>query len=139
MTETITISELKKLVPGKGESGLQQACVKWFRTQYPKHILFAIPNGGKLPFIKTKTGKRFSAEAVKLKAEGLLPGVSDIMLLEPRGIYHGLFIEMKFNKNGLSEEQIKFFLEAEKRKYKCVVCKTVDEFMKEITDYLNLK
>ncbi len=139
MSETISIEEFKNLVSGKGETGLQQGCVKWFRSQYPKLILFAIPNGGKLPFKKTKTGKRFSSEAIKLKAEGLLPGVSDLFLMEPRGEYHGMYIEMKFNKNGLSEDQIKFFMEAEKRKYKCVMCKTSLEFEREITNYLILK
>jgi hypothetical protein len=28
------------------ESKLQIAMVKWFRLQYPDHVLYAIPNGG---------------------------------------------------------------------------------------------
>lgn len=129
MTQTITIAELKKLVPGKSESDTQQKCVEWFRYVYPKLILFAIPNGG----------ARRKVEAGIMKGEGVLAGVSDLFLMEPRGMYHGMFIEMKFRKNGLTQEQIQFFMSAEKRNFKCVVCKHVDEFMKEVNNYLNLK
>lgn len=127
---------VKKKKSSNPESKLQSSCVTWFRTQYPKKILFAIPNGGKLMFLKDKKGKRYSPEAIKLKAEGMMPGVSDLLLMEPVGKYHGLWIEMKAGKNGLSEEQINFFLQAESRGYKCVCCRTYDEFEKEIIDYL---
>lgn len=136
MTETLTASEFKsKLKSGeigfkkklkRGESKLQIECVKWFRYQYPNLILFHIPNGG----------RRDEITAQIMKAEGVLPGVSDLLLMEPRNNFIGMFIEMKFDKNGLTEEQIKFFLAAEKRKYKCVVCKTVGEFMNEVNNYL---
>lgn len=129
MSEAISIEELKKLVPGKSESHTQQKCVEWFRYLYPKLILFAIPNGG----------ARSKPEASIMKGEGVLKGVLDLFLMEPRGMYHGMFIEMKHNKNGLTREQIQFFLAAEQRKFKCVVCKHLDEFMKEVTNYLNLK
>lgn len=139
MTDTLTASEFNiKLKAGKlsfkkklnrGESKLQIECVKWFRYQYPNLILFHIPNGG----------RRDEITAQIMKAEGVLPGVSDLLLMEPRNNFTGMFIEMKFDKNGLTQDQIKFFLAAEKRKYKCVVCKTVDSFMKEIETYLKLK
>lgn len=126
MTETISIAEFKKLVPGKGESHTQKQCVKWFRAQFPNKILYSVPNGG----------KRDEVTATILKAEGVLPGVPDLFLAEPNKGHHGLYIEMKFGKNGLSSEQISFFAKAQARGYKCVVCRNLDEFMNEIENYL---
>ncbi len=47
--------------------------------------LFAVPNGA-------RTSMR---TAKKLKAEGLKKGIEDIILLIPRGGFHGLLIELK--------------------------------------------
>lgn len=79
------------------EHRLQAACVRWFRLQYPKHShnLFAVPNGG----------KRDRVTAAKLKAEGVVAGVSDLILLLPRGPYHGLLIEMKTRTGRQAESQ----------------------------------
>lgn len=49
------------------------------------HRLFAIPNGG----------QRDKITAGKLKAEGVKPGVPDILLPVCRGVWAGLFVEMK--------------------------------------------
>jgi len=126
MTETISIEEFRKIVPGNGESGLQKGCIKWFRHQYPNKVLYSVPNGG----------KRDEVTASILKAEGVLPGVPDLFLMEASGEYHGLYIEMKFGKNGLTSEQISFFAKAQQRGYKCVVCKSPEEFINEIQNYL---
>jgi len=41
-----------------------------------------------------------------LKARGLKPGVSDVMIALPRGRYHGAFLELKFNDSSpVSKEQ----------------------------------
>ena len=118
----------------KSESNLQRECVRWFRYAYPDKMLFAIGNGG----------KRNVITAAILKAEGVLSGVWDLLLMEPQKNdgtdsyipYHGLWIEMKYGKNGLTENQKLFKEKAEKRNYKCVICKTFDEFKKEIDEYL---
>jgi hypothetical protein len=91
--------------------------------------MFSIPNGG----------QRNVITASILKAEGALSGVGDLFLLKGNNEYHGLFIEMKWAKNGLSANQISFFAAAEKEKYKCVVCKSFDDFQSIITDYLKIK
>ena len=56
---------------------------------------FAVPNGG----------YRHIATAMKLKAEGVKPGIPDIMLLVARDVYHGLMIEMKRPGGTLSPMQ----------------------------------
>lgn len=81
----------------------QVALVRWFDLQYPKleGKLFAVPNGG----------FRHKLTALKLRAEGLRPGVPDLVLPMPRHGYHGLYIELK-TKTGkpseLQEEWVQF-------------------------------
>lgn len=87
----------------------QCALFQWAQAQsgaYPElSLLFAIPNGAKLPWKKDSRGKRYSPEAQRLKAEGLKSGVPDTFLAVPKGPYHGLFIELKHGDNQPSPEQ----------------------------------
>jgi len=109
------------------ESKIQQACIKWFRAQFPKYNkrLFAVPN----------EGQRTKANASRMKAQGMVSGVSDIIFLLPRGQYHGLCIEMKAQKGRQTDNQ-KEFEEEVKGDYKYVLCYSFDEFMNIIKDYL---
>ena len=74
---------------GPTESQIQKACVKWFRAQYPElyYNLWAVPNGGYRGDAKTR-----EIIGANLKAQGVLPGVSDLMFLH-EGYLH--CIEMK--------------------------------------------
>ena len=76
------------------ETDEQQKLILWVDTFHPREgkLLFAIPNGG----------SRHPAEAVRLKKEGVRPGVLDLFYMEPKDQYHGLFIEMKRRKQSLS-------------------------------------
>jgi hypothetical protein len=75
----------------KSEHEEQRELVKWFRQTYPGVKIYAIPNGG----------FRGRASAGRLKAEGVLRGVSDLHVPE-----WNLWIEMKREKGGrLSPEQ----------------------------------
>ncbi len=71
----------------------QAIVVGRFRNFYPETagLLFAVPNA---------KGTRSRAEMKRLKDEGVLAGVSDLILLAPRGKYHGAVIEMKRSKGG---------------------------------------
>lgn len=116
--------------PDDEEHRIQCACVNWFRLQYPTHAsaLFAVPNGG----------RRDRVSGAKLKAEGVLPGVSDLILLIARGGYHALLIEMKTEKGKQSPAQRDWQREMESRGYRYIVCHSFDEFMEEVNDYLLL-
>ena len=57
--------------------------------------LYAVPNGG----------KRNRIEAARMKGMGVRAGVSDYHLPVPRGIYRGLWIELKAGKNTATPEQ----------------------------------
>lgn len=109
------------------ESILQQHCIRWFDYKYPKfsQLLFAIPNAGKRSY---KTGNR-------MRAEGLRKGIPDLFLAVAHLHWHGLFIEMKTDKGKLSPEQQSFIGKVEYN-YKCVVCRSFDDFEREINLYL---
>lgn len=133
----MTYDELKKMYQQKKirkpqsdeEHQTQVACVNWFRLKYPKlrNILFAIPNGG----------RRDAVTGSKLKEEGVVAGVADLILLKRNKEYGALCIEMKTESNGQSDTQKKWQKEVEATGNKYIVCRSLDEFMKVITDYLN--
>ena len=121
------------------EHNIQAACVRWFNLQWPQYrgLLFAVPNGG----------ARSKATAGKLKAEGVVPGVADLILLVPKcvkahddeGWYntiHALCIEMKTAKGRQSPEQKKWQAKVEGEGYGYAVCHSLDEFMAVVNVYL---
>ena len=108
------------------EHHLQCSCVTWFRLQYPRLVMFAIPNGG----------ARSVTTGAMLKAEGVLAGVADLFLMFPVKLFHGLFIEMKTDKGRQSESQKEFQAVAETNGYKYVVCRSFEDFKNEILTYL---
>ncbi len=109
------------------EDKLQSECVKWFRLQYPQHTLFAIPNGGNRSII---TGSL-------LKKTGTLAGVADLFLMHSEHGYNGLFVEMKVGKNKLTDTQQQFCFKATNAGYSYKVCKSFDEFMTVINEYID--
>ena len=66
------------------EANFQVGVVRFLRMA--GHFVFAVPNGGSRNII----------EAANLKAQGVMAGVSDLILLLPNKVY---FIELK-NPNG---------------------------------------
>jgi hypothetical protein len=59
---------------------------------------YAVPNGG----------KRGKIEAARMKGMGVRAGVSDYHLPVPRGIYHGLWIELKAGKGKPTDSQLEW-------------------------------
>lgn len=114
--------------PKDEEHKIQCACVKWFRLQFPKmsHNLFAIPNGS----------KRDPVTAAKLKAEGVLSGVADIIFLKPNRFYGGLLIELKTPTGRQSENQKLWQNKITEDGYKYVIVRSLDDFKREIKSYM---
>lgn len=98
------------------ESKLQIECVKWFRLQFPKLLIFAIPNGG----------QRNAITASILKAEGVLAGVADLCIMKSNGKV--FFIEMKSEKGKQSPTQFEFEKYCANNRYDYYVCKNFDVF-----------
>ena len=116
------------------EHNLQCACVKWFAYQHPElaGLLFAVPNGG----------ARSKATAGKLKAEGVVPGVADLILLVPfhmQGFdaFHALCIELKTKTGRQSPEQVEWQEKVRKKGYVYVVIRSLDDFIATVEGYLN--
>ena len=114
--------------PDDEEHRIQVDCVRWFRLQYPEYadILFAIPNGG----------RRDAITGAKLKDEGVIAGVSDLIFLKANRFYGSLCIEMK-KPGGRQSESQKTFEEAVRAfKGKYVICYSLEEFQAVVADYL---
>lgn len=113
------------------ESEIQQACLKWFQLQYPKlasdGVLFHIPN----------EGIRLGGIGRRMKREGIVRGVADLCLAIPRKGYAALYIEMKKPGSYQSPEQKAWQKNIERYGNKYVVCRSLEEFIKIITDYLS--
>ena len=115
--------------PSEEEHRIQCACVRWFSLQYPRlhGRLFAVPNGG----------RRDTVTAVKLRAEGVMAGVADLILLKSNRDYGALLIEMKTTKGRQSESQKKWQnIVCANGEYKYVLCRSFDDFKREVDDYL---
>lgn len=115
--------------PTDKEHKLQCACIRWFRYQYPflREQLFAVPNGG----------NRSASEAAKFKAEGVVSGVSDLILLKSNGTFSSLCIEMKTPEGKQSEKQIEWQRSTEKHGNRYVVCRNLDQFRLAVKEYLD--
>lgn len=105
------------------ESSIQSGCVTWFRLQYPKYIIFSVPNGG----------SRNEIEAGHLKEEGALSGVSDLVLIAEKSV---LFIEMKAPKGRQQETQKRFQRDVERLGFKYYICRSLSEFQMTVERWI---
>lgn len=113
------------------ESQEQAALVSWWRmagpTLAPNAVLAAIPNGG----------ARDAATGARMKREGVVAGMPDLLLACARSGRHGLFVELKRRKGGvLSQAQRDLFPLLEAQGYAVAVCRGFDEARQAVEDYL---
>lgn len=112
------------------EHTTQSMFLKWLRYQYPyvREVTASFPNAG----------KRSITYAMKLKAEGLMPGMPDIIMFFPRNGVPGMFIEFKSKTGSLKPNQRMMMAKLVNQGYCCVVCSSLEEAMMEATKYLEL-
>ena len=89
-------------------------------------LCFAVPNGG---YRKRK-------EAIRLKAEGVLAGVPDIMVAQPTEDHCGLFLEFKTEKGRASDKQKVVMAKLQKAGYKAIIVRSADEAWEALLKYL---
>lgn len=69
------------------ETQLQKAVVQYIQLQYSDSIVISDPNG-----IKLTIGQAKQLKEMRLPSDG---GHPDLWVFQPKGIYYGLFIELK--------------------------------------------
>ena len=115
------------------EAQEQVLIFEWAKLQENLHpelkLLYHCPNGG----------KRNLKEAMNLKKQGVKAGVPDIFLPVARNNKHGLYIELKYGKNKLSQIQNKWYWALLDQGYEVEVCYGAEEAIKTIKKYLNIK
>lgn len=108
----------------------QCALFQWINYNIGKYselaLAFAIPNGG----------KRNIGTAVKMKREGVKPGIPDIFLPCARSGWHGLFIEMKAKGGAVTPIQLKIHEALMENDYKVCVCFSFEHAKTELIMYL---
>lgn len=89
-------------------------------------MLFAVPNGG----------WRSAREAQIMKREGVLAGVSDLLLLVSRQGYGALCIELKSERGRPTALQQEWAGEAKRAGNRYEIVRSVEEFVALMEDYL---
>ena len=105
--------------------------------QHPTINAFHVPNGGSRSS-KIINGKRVCLEGIKLKKMGAKAGVSDWIILEPRGKYHGACIELKSPTGRLSDSQSYFLERCSLSGYFISLERSLEGFIKTVNFYLSL-
>ncbi len=120
-------ADVAKVKPKHTESAMQEACVTWFKLQYPRLFLYANVNHG----------KRGIVAGAHEKAAGLVAGVPDLFLAVMRSGFGGMYIELKVAPNKPSEAQLLAMTRLLSAGYQCKVCYSFDDFQQAVEGYLS--
>jgi hypothetical protein len=91
----LTPARKAKAAPPPLESAEQASFIDWFEYQFPRVLIYAIPNGAFLFGDAVRRAKQMAA----LKRQGLRPGVPDLHIPG-----WGLYLEMKRSKGGVTSD-----------------------------------
>lgn len=126
--KTGKLQEKERSKPKHIEDDIQADCVDWFNASFSelRGLLFHVPNGG----------KRSKITAANMKRIGVVAGVADLLLLIPSSGFNGFCIEMKAPKGKQSDLQKEWQGKVERQGYKYILCYSLEQFKKEICNYL---
>ena len=96
------------------------------RCMHPDLLIFAVPNGG----------KRDPREAARLKAEGVLPGVPDIVVARAASGYHGLYLEFKTPTGRTSAKQQAVIAQLVDEGYRVEIVRSAEDAWTVLEGYL---
>lgn len=114
--------------------GLEQAAlIAELRVRLPAvaDLMYHVPNGG----------HRHKAVAAKLKQQGVVAGIPDLVLTMARGGFFGLYIEFKAtppNDAAISASQQERLRKLNDQGYLAIVCRGHFDAMEQIRAYLRL-
>lgn len=128
-----TQEQPKKRSHSMPEGKIQASCYQYFWNTYPQYrgLYFAVPNENSRADSNAITG------AIR-RSMGVYHGVSDTILLLPRGRFHALLIEYKDEKGIQSEHQKAWQRLVESNGYRYEVCRSLEQFQIIIREYLAL-
>ena len=104
------------------EDLIQQNIVNAVRLNYPKSLIYSVPNGGKRNLI----------EAKRLKRTGTLAGASDLIFLFENKV---IFVEVKTEKGIQSIAQKDFKKKVEALGHQYWIVRSANEMLEKIKDY----
>lgn len=81
-------------------------------------------------------GFRNAKEGASLKAQGVKAGFPDIAIFEPRGSFHGLFIELKKDGEKPRGNQLIWLNSLHIKGYQTAWTDSLDEFIEIVDNYL---
>ena len=110
----------------KTEYQIQTAFVNYLQLKHPD-LLYTISPAG---FIMS------AGMAMKMMRMGYRKGTPDLTIYEPRGQYHGLFLEFKKPGGKVSPEQITFLLTAREKGYAAFDTHSTEEAISLLEGYL---
>lgn len=121
------------------ESKLQAETFKYMWNTHPetRMLYFAVLNENTQSKYESKKQQQISG--AQRKARGVISGVSDNLLLVARGKYHGCCAEAKTEIGRQTENQKTWQKLVENEGYYYFVYHNMEEFIREIEYYLNLK
>ena len=127
--QRISIENLKQSSEANEQRRLMEI-VGYYTHRYPElSLLYHVPN----------EGKRSKITGSILKQQGLKAGVPDLCLPVARGAYHGLYVELKYGKNKLSDNQKQWLASLSCQGYFTAACWGGDQAFQTILNYLELK
>ena len=105
---------------GNGEARRQASIVDFVRWVAPQVVIFAVPNGG----------LRSKSEAARLKWQGVLAGVLDLVLVLPDA--RVAFWETKTPAGRISAAQHAFIDQLDRRGHSWALVRSIDDARREL-------
>lgn len=111
------------------EDSIQIRCRREFDRIFPQYSIL---------LNHFKNEQKGDKERIKNFQMGVRSGAADFVFLHPNGKYPFIALELKAPKGKQSENQKIFQKAVEEAGGKYVICRSVAEFMKEITIYISM-
>lgn len=126
----------KRNAHGNPEAKIQADCVLWMHNERPetRGLYFCVNNENSRSKYESKARQLMSG--AQRKAIGVVAGVSDTILLIPRGGFHGLCVEFKTDIGRQSAAQVEWQGKVEAQGYRYVVVRSLAEFKEVVNGYL---
>lgn len=124
-----------KITAESKEKDIQKAVVQFIRKYYPDVVFCA--SVGEVNEYGLSQAQRFSKIGSRI-GQGYLPGYPDIQFNEPRGKFHGLFLELKKPKGKVDEKQVSIRQKLLAKGYQHHITYNYLSTLRKIVEYMNL-